>query len=91
MNERFLKHSAKLTGKAKLTQNKRIVDALEPQDKPWIAWDDRLPGFGVRVQPSGAKTFVVNYRSGSGDRSVPNQRVTPGSFGCIHFRPVPRE
>ncbi len=83
MNERCLEHSAKLTAKAKLTLNKHTVDALEPQDKPWIAWGHRLTGFGVRVQPSGAKTFVVNYRSGSGGQKAPNERVTLGRFGRI--------
>ena len=58
-------------------------EALKPDQRPWIAWDDRLTGFGVRVQPSGAKTFVVNYRSGSGGRSAPNKRVTLGRFGRI--------
>ncbi len=31
--------------------------ALEPSDKPFIAWDDKLIGFGVRVHPSGLKSF----------------------------------
>ena len=71
MNECFLKHSAKLTAKVKLTLNKRTVDAHEPEDKPWIAWDDRLPGFGVHVHPSGAKAFLLNYRAGNGWRATP--------------------
>ncbi len=46
--------SAKNTARVKLTLTKRTVDALEPQDKPFIAWDDRLPGFvyGYFLQPS---------------------------------------
>ena len=56
------KHSAKRIAKVRLTLTKRTVEALELADKPWIAWDDRLTGFGVRVQPSGTKSFIVNYR-----------------------------
>lgn len=42
------------------------IEALEPEDKAWIAWDDKVTGFGVRVQPSGAKSFIVNFRAGRG-------------------------
>ena len=42
--------------KIKLTITKRTVDALKPADKPWIAWDDKLTGFGVRNFAE-AKTF----------------------------------
>lgn len=42
------------------------IEALKPEDKAWIAWDDKVTGFGVRVQPSGAKSFIVNFRAGRG-------------------------
>ena len=42
------------------------IEALEPAAKPWIAWDDKVTGFGVRVQPTGAKSFIVNFRAGKG-------------------------
>ena len=56
----------KRIAKTKLTLTKRAVEGLKPADKSWIAWDDRLTGFGVRVHPTGAKSFIVNYRSGDG-------------------------
>ena len=58
--------SAKRVARVKLTLTKRNVDALVPDDKSWIAWDDRLAGLGCRVQPSGTKSYIVNYRSGDG-------------------------
>ena len=42
------------------------IEALKPEDKARIAWDDKVTGFGVRVQPSGAKSFIVNFRVGRG-------------------------
>ena len=75
--------SAKRVARVKLTLTKRTVDALEPEDKAWIAWDDRLVGFGCRVQPSGTKSFIVNYRSGDGGRRAPNKRVVIGRFGRV--------
>ena len=76
-------HSAKRTARVKLTLSKRTVDALEPQDRPWIAWDDKLTGFGCRVQPSGVKSFIVNYRAGDGGRKAPNKRVVVGRYGRV--------
>ena len=74
--------SGKRVALHKLALTRRAVDALEPADKPWIAWDDRLTGFGVRVQPSGIKSFIVSYRPGGG-RKAPNKRVVLGRHGKI--------
>ena len=75
--------SAKRTARVKLTLTKRTVEALKPADKPWIAWDDKLVGFGCRVQPSGVKSFLVNYRAGDGGRNAPNKRVVVGRHGRV--------
>jgi len=77
-----------------LTLTKRTVDALKPQDKPWIAWDDKLTGFGVRAHPSGAKSYVVNYRAGNGGRKAPNKCVVVGRSGRVtpdHARRLAQE
>ncbi|MDE0447112.1 MAG: integrase arm-type DNA-binding domain-containing protein [Spirochaetaceae bacterium] len=75
--------TGKRTARLRLTLNKRNVAALEPSDKAFIAWDDKLIGFGVRVQPSGLKSFIVNYRAGDGGRKAPNKRVVIGRFGPV--------
>ncbi|MYF76815.1 MAG: integrase family protein [Acidobacteria bacterium] len=75
--------NGKRTAKVKLTLTKRTVEGLQPADKPWIAWDDRLIGFGVRVQPSGAKSFILNYRIGSGGRKARNRRIAIGRCGRL--------
>ena len=61
---------------------RQTVDALQPAEKPYIAWDDRLVGFGVRVLPSGTKSFILNYRPGGG-RKAPNRRIVLGRCGII--------
>ena len=55
MSTQFGKRTANL----KITLNKRNVDALKPAEKPYIAWDDRVTGFGLRVQPSGVRSYLV--------------------------------
>ena len=61
---------------------KRLVDSLKATGDDRFVWDDTLIGFGVRVQPTGAKSYVVKYRAGSG-RGAPTRRVTLGRVGTL--------
>jgi integrase len=45
---------------------KRFVDALKPVTRDTLYRDDDLKGFALRVKPSGAKTWVVQYRNLAG-------------------------
>ena len=42
---------------------KRFVEAVEPQSKGHVIWDDELPCFGLRVYPSGKRSYLVQYRA----------------------------
>lgn len=53
----------------------KTVEALKPQGRRYDIWDTLCPGFGVRVSPSGTKSFCVKYRYGTGQR-----RLSLGSF-----------
>ena len=61
---------------------KRVVDQLKVLPREYSVWDAKLTGFGVRVRPSGAKTYVVIYRSGTG-RRAPFRRYTIGNVGKL--------
>src|SRR5689334_6940800 len=60
---------------------KRVVDAARPGERPVLIWDDEVKGFGLKVQPTGAKTYIVQYRTGG--RGAPTRRYTIGSHGKI--------
>ena len=75
--------SGKRTANLKLTLSKRAVEALKPADKPFIAWDDKLTGLGVRIQPSGVRSYLVNYRAGGGGRRTANRRLVIGRHGRV--------
>jgi integrase len=49
---------------------KRTIEALAPGEIDYIAWDQDVPGFGVRVMPSGRKSFVLQYRAGRRSRRM---------------------
>jgi integrase len=61
---------------------KRLVDSLKSTGDDRFVWDNTLIGFGVRVQPTGAKSYVVKYRAGWG-RGAPTRRVTLGRVGTL--------
>jgi integrase len=48
----------------------------------FTVWDEALRCFGVRVRPSGAKSFIVVYRAGAG-RGAPVRRFTIAAVGKI--------
>ena len=41
---------------------KRVVDALKPEASEVVHWDTALSGFGVRVWPTGRKSYIVKCR-----------------------------
>jgi integrase len=49
---------------------KRTIEALAPREVDYIAWDNDIPGFGVRVMPSARKSFVLQYRAGRRSRRM---------------------
>ncbi len=60
------------------TLSKRTVDRLAVADKDTVFWDRELPGYGIRVYPSGRKVYVVQTRAAGRSR-----RVTVGRHGDI--------
>ena len=62
--------------RAELTISKRTVDGLSVEGKDAVFWDRELPGFGVRVYPSGRKIYVVQSRGPGGSK-----RITIGRHG----------
>ncbi len=57
---------------------KRVVDALKAETKDYFIWDTQIAGFGIRIMPSGAKTYQAQYRKGGRTR-----RVSVGRHGKI--------
>ena len=57
---------------------KRFVEATEIGATRYDIFDSQIPGFGIRIAPSGTRTYVLMYRSG-GRR----WRVSLGRHGIV--------
>ncbi len=62
--------------KATRTLTKDAVEKAKPGDQEYSLWDKDIPGFGLRVWPSGRKVFVIMYRNASRHK----KRFTVGPF-----------
>lgn len=59
---------------------KRVVEGIVPRPKgDVVLWDEVLPGFGVRVKPSGVRSYIIQYRNANGR----SKRGTIGRHGKI--------
>lgn len=60
---------------------KKIVDALEPSNdqKDVLIWDSEIKGFGVRVMPSGSKSYIIKYRTVEGRQ----RKMVIGKVGVL--------
>lgn len=59
---------------------KRAVIGMPPDlSRDRFAWDDEVSGFGLRIKPTGVRSFMVQYRNSSGI----SRRITIGRFGVL--------
>jgi integrase len=59
--------------------NRNALSLLPDPSGDIYAWDDDLPGFGLRIKPSGVRSFMVQYRNSSGI----SRRITIGRLGVV--------
>lgn len=63
--------------------NRRSVASLQPGAKPVSYYDDVLTGFGLRIRPSGAAAWFIEYRPGAGGRGVQKRRMVIGTLATL--------
>ena len=57
------------------------LEAIEPGGTEKIVWDEGLPGFGLRVLPSGTRSWIVSWREKGQEGKVRRRRATIGRLG----------
>ncbi len=66
---------------SKLT--KIVAESASPRASRYTLWDDALPGFGLRVEPSGTRSWVAKYRAEGGGRAAPQRLVSLGRYPSV--------
>jgi len=59
---------------------KTVVDGAPPRKKAYILFDSQITGFGLRVFPTGTKTWILEYRANGGGRKEHKKKYTIGSI-----------
>lgn len=61
---------------------KRVCDAATVQARRSTIWDSDLKGFGLRIAPTGTRTFICRYRAGGGRAGLARELVI-GRYGPL--------
>jgi integrase len=70
---------------------KRVVEIAAPQAERYILFDTYVAGFGLRIYPSGQKTWILQYRPGEGGRRAPVRRLKIGTTADLSLEAARRE
>ena len=66
-----------MSNRVKIT--KKVVEGLSPSERDVIVWDNEIKGFGIKVTPTGKRSYILFYRNASGQQRKP----TIGQHGAI--------
>ena len=59
--------------------SKSVVDSVQPDKRDILLRDPELKGFGLKVSPSGGKSYFLEFRMGG--RGAPKGRISIGKHG----------
>jgi integrase len=66
-----------------LRLSKATADAAEMRAARYTIWDGEVRGFGLRVEPTGGRIWVVKYRADGGGRNAPQRLMTLGPYPLV--------
>ncbi|MBV9569766.1 MAG: site-specific integrase [Alphaproteobacteria bacterium] len=62
---------------------RRTVANLPAVEHTTLFYDSDLKGFGIRVMPSGVRSYIISYRVAPGGRKAPTRRMSLGRVELV--------
>ena len=59
-----------MSGKERVRLTDAAIARLRPREREYTVWDSRVPGLGVRVRPSGGRSYVLLQEAGGRSKRV---------------------
>jgi hypothetical protein len=59
-----------------------IIPTLQPRESEYTVWEYDIPGLGLRIRPSGHKSFILLYRVEAHSKL---RKITIGKAGCFNL------
>ena len=59
-----------MAGRERVRLTDAAIARLRPREREYTVWDSRVPGFGVRVRPTGGRTYVLVQHIGGRTKRV---------------------
>ena len=77
--------------KAKVNLTDRLLKSLKPGEQPFEVMDSQVRGLGIRVMPSGVKTFILRRRYPGSTQPARRSLGTYGEMSLAQAREKARE
>ena len=75
-----------MAGRERIKLTDAAIARLRPREREYTVWDSRIAGLGVRVRPSGGRSYVLLLDIGG-----PTKRISLGPVGMKSLEEVRRE
>ena len=75
-----------MAGKQRMRLTDAAIARLRPEEREFTVWDTRTPGLGVRVRPTGGKSFILLSKTDGRSRRIALGAAASRSVDAVRMR-----
>ena len=75
-----------MAGKSRMRLTDAAIARLRPEGREFTVWDTRTPGLGVRVRPTGGKSFILLHKTDGRSRRISLGAAASRSVDAVRQR-----